>query len=156
MHCALDRSTLNPQPISAHVAHRCEACSGTFVPGDFFREIRAKAALEIHNSKSKGIKASVQQQSRVNCPNDENPMMSLWFKGIEIDVCSKCFGVWLDRGEYEKLVAFLGLPQKPDLLKAGAHLGTLPASNTTQIGDISGLGDVIELVTDICSLIPDV
>ena len=156
MHCALDQSTLNSIPIGTHVVHQCETCSGTFVPGDFFREIRAKAALEIHNAKSKGTKASAQQQSKVACPNDESPMMSLLFKGVEIDVCSKCFGVWLDRGEYEKLIAYLGLPQKPDLLKTSAHLGTLSASNTAQISDISGLGDIVDLVADICSLIPDV
>ena len=156
MHCALDQSKLNPIPIGTHVVHRCETCSGNFVPGNFFREIRAKAALEIHNAKSKDSKASAEQQSKVACPNDESPMMSFLFKGIEIDVCSKCFGVWLDRGEYEKLIAYLGLPQKPDLLKTSAHLGTLSASNTAQISDISGLGDIVNLVADICSLIPDV
>ncbi|MBR7746019.1 zf-TFIIB domain-containing protein [Undibacterium baiyunense] len=156
MYCALDQSTLNPIPIGNYVVHQCGTCSGTFVPGDFFREVRAKAALEIHKEKSKGIKKSAQQQAKVACPKDESQMISLLFKGVEIDICSKCFGVWLDRGEYDKLIAYLGFPHKSDPLKASGCLGTLSISNPAPTSDISGLGDIVELVADICSLIPDV
>jgi Zn-finger nucleic acid-binding protein len=32
-------------------------------------------------------------------------------QGIEIDYCPKCRGVWLDRGELDKLVERSGAPQ---------------------------------------------
>jgi len=42
----------------------------------------------------------------VTCPCDEMaPMKQVKRDGIEIDVCTKCRGVWLDRGELEKLLA---------------------------------------------------
>ena len=41
----------------------------------------------------------------MKCPvcNDENLMMSDR-QGVEIDYCPKCRGVWLDRGELDKII----------------------------------------------------
>jgi hypothetical protein len=33
--------------------------------------------------------------------------------GIEIDYCPQCRGVWLDRGELDKIIERSGLPQRP-------------------------------------------
>jgi uncharacterized protein len=42
----------------------------------------------------------------VACPCEEMaPMKQVQRDGVEIDVCTKCRGVWLDRGELEKLLA---------------------------------------------------
>ena len=38
------------------------------------------------------------------CPNCEASMQTVTRSGVEFDMCSKCRGVWLDRGELEKLV----------------------------------------------------
>lgn len=38
------------------------------------------------------------------CPNCEAEMRQLKREGVELDVCSQCRGVWLDRGELEKLL----------------------------------------------------
>lgn len=40
-------------------------------------------------------------------PIDNTPMLHLNRYGIEIDVCTKSGGVWLDKGEFEKLVALI-------------------------------------------------
>jgi Zn-finger nucleic acid-binding protein len=34
-------------------------------------------------------------------------------QGIEIDYCPTCRGVWLDRGELDKIIERSGLPQTP-------------------------------------------
>ena len=39
------------------------------------------------------------------CPNDNAPMQILQRGGVEFDMCPTCRGVWLDRGELEKLMA---------------------------------------------------
>jgi len=42
----------------------------------------------------------------VTCPCDAMaPMKLVRRDGVEIDVCTQCRGVWLDRGELEKLLA---------------------------------------------------
>lgn len=39
------------------------------------------------------------------CPNDNGSMQTVQRSGIEFDICPTCRGVWLDRGELEKLLA---------------------------------------------------
>jgi len=38
------------------------------------------------------------------CPNDNTSMQNVNRGGVEIDICPTCRGVWLDRGELEKLL----------------------------------------------------
>jgi len=39
------------------------------------------------------------------CPNCDGSMQAVNRSGVEFDMCPKCRGVWLDRGELEKLMA---------------------------------------------------
>jgi Zn-finger nucleic acid-binding protein len=39
------------------------------------------------------------------CPNDSANMQTLNRSGVEFDFCPTCRGIWLDRGELEKLMA---------------------------------------------------
>jgi hypothetical protein len=38
------------------------------------------------------------------CPNDNSPMSTVDRSGVQFDMCPTCRGVWLDRGEMEKLM----------------------------------------------------
>ena len=38
------------------------------------------------------------------CPIDQSPLEMSERSGIEIDYCPTCRGVWLDRGELDKLI----------------------------------------------------
>jgi len=40
----------------------------------------------------------------MNCPNDNTQLLLSERQGVEIDYCPKCRGVWLDRGELDKLI----------------------------------------------------
>lgn len=40
----------------------------------------------------------------MQCPNDATTLMMSERSGIEIDYCPECRGVWLDRGELDKLI----------------------------------------------------
>lgn len=41
----------------------------------------------------------------MNCPNCENVKLTMSERqGIEIDYCPQCRGVWLDRGELDKII----------------------------------------------------
>lgn len=39
------------------------------------------------------------------CPNDNSSMQTVDRDGVQFDMCPTCRGVWLDRGELEKLMA---------------------------------------------------
>lgn len=38
------------------------------------------------------------------CPNDSGAMQTVERSGVQFDMCPQCRGVWLDRGELEKLM----------------------------------------------------
>ena len=40
----------------------------------------------------------------MKCPVDGNDLVIADRQGVEIDYCPKCRGVWLDRGELDKLI----------------------------------------------------
>ncbi len=40
----------------------------------------------------------------MNCPIDGNELKITERQGIEIDYCPQCRGVWLDRGELDKII----------------------------------------------------
>ncbi len=40
----------------------------------------------------------------MKCPNCDIALLMTERKGIEIDFCSQCRGIWLDRGELDKII----------------------------------------------------
>lgn len=40
----------------------------------------------------------------MRCPNDNTEMQVVTKNGITIDHCTTCKGIWLDRGELEKII----------------------------------------------------
>ncbi|HEU0071155.1 MAG TPA: zf-TFIIB domain-containing protein [Alphaproteobacteria bacterium] len=40
----------------------------------------------------------------MKCPIDQSDLVMADRQGIEIDYCPKCRGVWLDRGELDKII----------------------------------------------------
>lgn len=40
----------------------------------------------------------------MKCPIDGNPLVISDRSGVEIDYCPQCRGVWLDRGELDKII----------------------------------------------------
>ncbi|HWJ11852.1 MAG TPA: zf-TFIIB domain-containing protein [Nocardioides sp.] len=52
----------------------------------------------------------------MRCPVDETTLVMSERSGIEIDYCPQCRGVWLDRGELDKIIdrsAGMPAPQAP-------------------------------------------
>jgi uncharacterized protein len=40
----------------------------------------------------------------MKCPNCEETLIMTERQGVEIDYCPKCRGVWLDKGELDKII----------------------------------------------------
>jgi Zn-finger nucleic acid-binding protein len=54
----------------------------------------------------------------MKCPIDDSPLSVSARDGVEIDFCPQCRGVWLDRGELDKIIdratnAFAAAPPTP-------------------------------------------
>ena len=46
----------------------------------------------------------------MQCPTDGTTLVMSERSGIEIDYCPQCRGVWLDRGELDKIIERAGSP----------------------------------------------
>lgn len=55
----------------------------------------------------------------MKCPRCDGSLDERERQGVTVDVCTSCRGVWLDRGELEKMLAFA----KRDLDEERAHWG---------------------------------
>ena len=63
----------------------------------------------------------------MQCPNDGSVLIMSERSGVEIDYCPTCRGVWLDRGELDKILdraALEGVGQPPQA--SSARLGYTP------------------------------
>jgi Zn-finger nucleic acid-binding protein len=122
MYCPVDQSRLHEKLVEGLSSHRCQLCHGIFIPGDFFRQVKAQAALQVHRE----IAGNTPNLNTPRlCPKRCSTMMLMHIKGIEIDVCPHCDGIWLDSGELEKMILQFGLPKKHVLEKLDNKLATI-------------------------------
>lgn len=49
----------------------------------------------------------------MKCPNCNDTLVMADRSGVEIDYCPNCRGVWLDRGELDKIIERSSTYQKP-------------------------------------------
>jgi uncharacterized protein len=53
------------------------------------------------------------QNQEMLCPVDKTPLVMSERQSIEIDYCPTCRGVWLDRGELDKIIERSGTQAAP-------------------------------------------
>lgn len=68
------------------------------------------------------------------CPIDQTELVMTERQGVEIDYCPKCRGVWLDRGELDKII------ERASATEAGASAGEAARGSftTPRVGDMQG------------------
>ncbi|WP_420428087.1 zf-TFIIB domain-containing protein [Algiphilus sp.] len=57
----------------------------------------------------------------MKCPIDEEMLVMTERNGVEIDYCPKCRGVWLDRGELDKIIERAADTPPPTSRGASGH-----------------------------------
>ncbi|WP_423923488.1 zf-TFIIB domain-containing protein [Frigoribacterium sp. 2-23] len=62
----------------------------------------------------------------MKCPNDSATLVMSERSGIEIDYCPECRGVWLDRGELDKIIDRAGPQQVPPAAAAASPVAPAP------------------------------
>ncbi len=86
-------------PGGQHV-DRCGHCEGLWLPAEVVSSIIG------HRPDTSRVSSVAGKPSftRLCCPDDGSAMLALHLRGAEIDICSRCGGVWLDRGELEQIL----------------------------------------------------
>jgi Zn-finger nucleic acid-binding protein len=91
----------------------CPRCHGLWLDQDELRKLKNKVGIgELHwlNSEVDNIEQAAAIQTKRVCPRkDGGQLVSIVFgkSSIVLDWCPKCRGMWLDRGEYEKIIDYL-------------------------------------------------
>jgi Zn-finger nucleic acid-binding protein len=62
------------------------------------------------------------------CPVDQTVLQMSERQGVEIDYCPQCRGVWLDRGELDKIID-RSVGEPPAALSRDDHPGHRPTSD---------------------------
>jgi Zn-finger nucleic acid-binding protein len=97
--CPVDASALRLAERDGYLAAECARCHGIWLPGTTLRRMRAGAAdRPVADSEPGGTDAR-------RCPEDETPLSTVEAKGIVVDRCPTCNGIWFDAGEMERLMA---------------------------------------------------
>jgi hypothetical protein len=58
----------------------------------------------------------------MQCPHDQTLLQMTERHGIEIDYCPTCRGVWLDRGELDKIIGRASAPTAPNVRRSEPQL----------------------------------
>jgi uncharacterized protein len=68
------------------------------------RELRDKIKEQKKRQSSETEKAKLRELHFMKCPKCGTDLMEIEFKGMKVDECSSCRGMWLDAGEFDALV----------------------------------------------------
>lgn len=75
----------------------CGHCQGLWLPGAM---VIAAVGAPDHRALARSA-----QGTALACPSDGHGLVAVMHRGVEIDVCPACDGVWLDAGELERILA---------------------------------------------------
>ena len=106
---------------------RCPQCGGTWFEQNELRDAKDRESggdfgwLDVDLWQDADA-VSVDEESRSRCPKDGAAMATVRYGDPEIavEVCPLCFGLWLDRGEYEKVIDHLA--ERVDSESVGEYL----------------------------------
>jgi Zn-finger nucleic acid-binding protein len=72
------------------------------------------------------------------CPIDQTELVITERQGVEIDYCPKCRGVWLDRGELDKIIDRAGQFEGSSAAGASAGSAADEGFTTPRVGNMQG------------------
>ena len=99
-------------------AHVSNGCGGLWIPGFQLKkseDLASENRTQLIELSRQYRVAGIDTTARLRCPVDsEIVLMRRFFsfkKEVEIDECAGCGGVWLDPGEFEKILEFYFSPE---------------------------------------------
>jgi Zn-finger nucleic acid-binding protein len=135
--------------IGAVTIDKCSSCGGTWFEGDELRKVKDEKAadakwfdFDLWKDQS-SFKAG--EVDRI-CPLDNTKLFKLNYdsSSIEIDACKECNGIWLDKGEFEKIIEYVKNEgdleilrnYTKNLIEEGKEVFSGPESFKSEIGDL--------------------
>lgn len=104
--CPRDRTPLAAKSVKDVTLDECSKCHGIFLDKNELKKLTGDADLNKYLRDMVGYDVD----SKLLCPSCGGLMDAEHVRGVEVEVCLTCFGLWLDQGELDALVAGKGQP----------------------------------------------
>jgi Zn-finger nucleic acid-binding protein len=103
--CPIDGGLLRPNGSGQSVIESCPVCGGIWVSARALRRLQGSSPeLRVHLAgRLRGQPAMAPVLAKHCSTCEATPLGVCRVNGVELDVCAKCGGLWLDRGELEAL-----------------------------------------------------
>ena len=150
MKCPNCKNSLNEKiTVGAVAIDRCSACGGSWFEGDELRKAKDEKTadakwFDFDLWKDQSL-FKVEEVNRI-CPLDNAKLFKLNYdnSSIEIDACKECDGIWLDKGEFEKIIEYVKNEgdleilrnYTKNLIEEGKEIFSGPESVKSEIGDL--------------------
>jgi len=100
-------ATLAEFKVDGVAVDRCSACGGTWFDAHELSRLLAEDARQVAELRRGGNDARLDDK-RGRCPRDSAELLRMYSaidRGVTLDACADCHGIWLDAGEFAKLFA---------------------------------------------------
>lgn len=142
MDCPREQREMEHQGYWKYARHACPACRGIFVLENDVMEKLGAAGGDLEAVAE--VKLDNVHDSKLACPKDGTTMKAVRLGSAEIDVCAACHGLWLDRGEYEKIIA--SMRERGDAMRSNpkppmhgvARAAAAPSANVDGVLELLG------------------
>ncbi len=121
--CPKCNDVLNRKPVHKVEVDTCDQCGGIWLDRGELVKLKLSAGRRTmaHAQQSNEVGRNVPPTSQVvslPCPACNGVLTPLQVGEIAVDICSKCRGLWLDRGELEVTMKALEDDDNPALIDA--------------------------------------
>lgn len=106
MECPRDHSELKVEDYRGIEVDRCSTCNGMWLDSEELPELESKALAE---EELRGTLVYSPRKSEMHCPKCGDPLTAFQYHGrrLELDMCPKGHGYWLDAGEEKDVLEFM-------------------------------------------------
>ncbi len=119
MQCPIHKEELIDVSVGKTSLNHCNTCSGLWISSDAQKLLFEHRKLNIPTLNTDALMKSCSYSTRVECPVDGTRTIIYIHRGVEIDICVSCGGIWFDCGELEKILNITQKTWKQFLTEAG-------------------------------------
>lgn len=102
MRCPKDHAHLEVHDHEGHTGYVCADCKGVWLPWRYVEALGLERSVS-GSELFKAIKQNIDHKGERDCPDCEHLMSVSRFDEMDVDICTRCNGLWLDSGELAKL-----------------------------------------------------
>lgn len=140
--CPEDGLALTESLVAGARVHACGHCKGAWLPESGVRAVFERLPGE--DARWDHLYERVQREGRDSgkaCIDCDGHLGTISHRGVEIDVCDACGGIWFDGGELRSMVSGEANPYARTAVVAAAGAAALAAASLSQAAPTPAPGD---------------